>query len=62
MLITDTATSRTIQVGIASLAASDAGDPALIFAGTVLVVIPTALLVIVAQRFLVNGLARGVLR
>lgn len=62
LLITDTATSRTIQVGIASLAAADAGNPALIFAGTVLVVIPTALLVIFAQRFLINGLASGVLR
>lgn len=62
LLITDTSTSRTIQVGIASLAASDAGNPALIFAGSVLVVVPTALLVIFAQRFLINGLARGVLR
>ncbi len=61
LLITDTANSRTIQVGIASLAAADAGNPALIFAGSVLVVIPTALLVIFAQRFLVHGLARGVL-
>lgn len=62
LLITDTAGSRTIQVGIASLAAADAGNPARIFAGSVLVVIPTALLVIFAQRFLANGLARGVLR
>lgn len=62
LLITDTAAARTIQVGIASLAASDVGNPAVIFAGTALVVVPTMLLVIFAQRFLVNGLARGVLR
>lgn len=62
LLITDTAAARTIQVGISGLAASEVGNPAVIFAGAVLVVVPTMLLVVFAQRFLVNGLARGVLR
>lgn len=62
LLITDTDSARTIQVGIAELAASDTTNPSVLFAGTVLVVVPTMILVIVAQRFLVNGLARGVLR
>jgi ABC-type glycerol-3-phosphate transport system permease component len=62
LLITDTAAARTIQVGISQLALAEVGSPSVIFAGTVLVVVPTVLLVIVAQRFLVNGLARGVLR
>ena len=62
LLITDTNSARTIQVGIAQLAASDTSTPSVLFAGTVLVVVPTMVLVIVAQRFLVNGLARGVLR
>lgn len=61
LLITDSANARTIQVGISQLAASEVGDPAVIFAGTVLVIVPTVLLVILAQRFLINGLARGVL-
>lgn len=58
LLITDTAAARTIQVGISQLAASEVGSPSVIFAGAVLVVIPTMVLVIVAQRFLVNGLGR----
>lgn len=62
LLITDSAASRTIQVGISQLAASESGSPAVIFAGAVLVVIPTTVLVITAQRFLVSGLARGALR
>ncbi|MDH6622264.1 ABC-type glycerol-3-phosphate transport system permease component [Streptomyces sp. LBL] len=62
LLITDTAAARTIQVGISQLAASEAGSPSVIFAGAVLVVVPTMLLVIFAQRFLINGLSRGVLR
>ena len=62
LLITDTASARTIQVGISELAASEVGNPPVIFAGAVLVVVPTMLLIIFAQRFLINGLARGVLR
>lgn len=62
LLITDNSSSRTIQVGISQLAASDSNSPATIFAGAVLVVVPTIVLVIVAQRFLINGLARGSLR
>ncbi|MFI6932896.1 carbohydrate ABC transporter permease [Streptomyces sp. NPDC050287] len=62
LLITDTAAARTIQVGISQLAASEAGSPSVIFAGAVLVVVPTMLLVVFAQRFLINGLTRGVLR
>lgn len=62
LLITDTASTRTIQVGISELAASEVGNPPVIFAGAVLVIVPTILLVVLAQRFLVNGLARGVLR
>lgn len=62
LLITDNASSRTVQVGISQLAASESSSPATIFAGAVLVVVPTIALVIVAQRFLVNGLARGALR
>ena len=61
LLITDSAAARTIQVGISQLAASEVGEPSVIFAGAVLVIIPTILLVILAQRFLINGLARGVL-
>lgn len=61
LLITDSDAARTIQVGISQLAASEASSPSVIFAGSVLVVLPTAALVLLAQRFLVNGLARGVL-
>lgn len=62
LLITDTDTARTVQVDVSQLAASEASTPAVLFAGTVLVVAPTALLVIAAQRFLVTGLARGLTR
>ncbi|AAT88544.1 hypothetical protein ATY41_11865 [Leifsonia xyli subsp. xyli] len=62
LLITDSVAVRTIQVGVSQLDASEASEPSVIFAGAVLVVIPTIALVIAAQRFLVNGLARGALR
>lgn len=62
LLITDSAAARTLQVGISQLAESESSQPSVIFAGTVLVVVPTIALVVFAQRFLVNGLARGTLR
>jgi multiple sugar transport system permease protein/sn-glycerol 3-phosphate transport system permease protein len=62
LLITDTAAARTIQVGLSQLASSEASNPSVIFAGAVLVVIPTMILVIAAQRFLINNLARRALR
>lgn len=62
LLITDTAAARTVQVGISQLASSEVSSPSVIFAGTALVVTPTVILVIAAQRYLVNGLSRGVLR
>lgn len=62
LLITDSAEARTIQVGLSQLVTSEGASPAVIFAGTALVVVPTIVLVIAAQRFLVNGLSRGVLR
>ncbi len=62
LLITDSEKARTIQVGISQLASSEVGSPSVIFAGTALVVVPTVILVIAAQRYLVNGLSRGVLR
>ena len=62
LLITDTAAARTIQVGISQLATSESSTPSVIFAGAILVVLPTIALVIGAQRFLINGLSRGTLR
>jgi len=61
LLITDSANARTIQVGLSQLVTSEGASPSVIFAGTALVVAPTIILVIAAQRFLVNGLSRGVL-
>jgi len=62
LLITDTEKARTLQVGISQLASSEVSSPSVIFAGTALVVAPTVILVIAAQRYLVNGLSQGVLR
>ena len=57
LLITDTPEQRTVQVGLAQLAAGESTTPAVVYAGTLVVLLPTLLLVLVGQRFLVRGLA-----
>ncbi|GAA1683199.1 carbohydrate ABC transporter permease [Streptomyces yatensis] len=60
LLITDSPQRRTIQVGLAQLVVDQATTPAVIYAGTLLVLLPTLLLVLFGQRFLVRGLASRV--
>lgn len=57
LLITDSPERRTIQVGLAQLVSGESTSPAVIYAGTLLVLLPTLLLVLAGQRFLVRGLA-----
>ncbi|MFG2963364.1 carbohydrate ABC transporter permease [Streptomyces sp. NPDC048288] len=60
LLITDSPTRRTVQVGLAQLVVDQATSPAVIYAGTLLVLLPTLVLVLFGQRFLVRGLAARV--
>lgn len=62
LLITDSAVNRTVQVGLAQLARAENGSPAVTFAGTAFVLIPTIALVILGNRFLVEGMARGAIK
>lgn len=57
LLITDSPQNRTVQVGLSQLVASESATPGVVYAGTLLVLLPTLLLVLLGQRFLVNGLA-----
>jgi len=57
LLITDSPQNRTVQVGLSQLVASESATPGVVYAGTLLVLAPTLLLVLLGQRFLVNGLA-----
>ncbi|MEV6167958.1 carbohydrate ABC transporter permease [Streptomyces sp. NPDC051954] len=60
LLITDSPSRRTVQVGLAQLVVDQATSPAVIYAGTLVVLLPTLLLVLFGQRFLVRGLAARV--
>lgn len=57
LLITDSPDKRTVQVGLAQLAIGESTTPEVIYAGTLLVLLPTFLLVVAGQRWLVRGLA-----
>lgn len=62
LLITDSPANRTVQVGLAQLVSGESMSPAVISAGTALVLIPTVVLVVVGQRFLLSGLVTAALR
>lgn len=59
LIVTESPGSRTAQVGVASLADSSVIDIGSLLAGTVLVSLPTVLLLIFGQQNLVKGLTQG---
>ncbi|GAA1964843.1 carbohydrate ABC transporter permease [Kitasatospora viridis] len=62
LIITRTAQMQTLQIGLASLRSADNADPGLILAGVLLSLLPTLLLVVFGQRFIVRGLTAGAVR
>jgi sn-glycerol 3-phosphate transport system permease protein len=62
LLIGDSASRRTLQIGISQLNDVEAADPGLILAGVTLSILPTLAIVIFGQRFIVRGLTAGAIR
>lgn len=63
LLVTgDSPTKQTIQIGISQLKSADSNNPGLVLAGVVLALIPTVLLVLFGQRFIVRGLTAGAVK
>lgn len=58
LIITDTADSRTIQVGISQLTNSELTNPGVLLAGVAMVLLPTLILVVAGQRALLSSLSR----
>jgi sn-glycerol 3-phosphate transport system permease protein len=62
LIMTRSSQMQTLQIGLTSLRDADATDPGLILAGVLLSVLPTLLLVVFGQRFIVRGLTAGAVR
>jgi sn-glycerol 3-phosphate transport system permease protein len=62
LLITSTPRMQTLQIGITQLQNAEAADPGLVLAGVTLSLLPTLLLVVFGQRFIVRGLVAGASR
>ncbi|MET9275323.1 carbohydrate ABC transporter permease [Kribbella sp. NPDC003557] len=62
LLIGDSASRRTLQIGISQLNDAEAADPGLILAGVTLSILPTLAIVVFGQRFIVRGLTAGAIR
>lgn len=62
LLATNKPSMQTVQIGLRALAGNESSDPGLAMAGTVLAVIPTMLLLLLAQRHIVRGLTGGAVK
>ena len=62
LLITARPQNQTVQIGIGQLQTSDADNPGMVLAGVVLALLPTLLLVVFGQRFIVRGLTAGAVK
>ena len=62
LLVTDDPKMQTLQLGMAQLNNSESADPRLILAGVACSVLPTLLLVVFGQKFIVKGLTSGAVK
>jgi sn-glycerol 3-phosphate transport system permease protein len=62
LLVTDDPKMQTLQLGMSQLNNSEAADPRLILAGVACSVLPTLLLVVFGQKFIVKGLTSGAVK
>jgi sn-glycerol 3-phosphate transport system permease protein len=62
LLVTDTPKMQTLQLGLSQLKNSESSDPRLILAGVAASIVPTLLLVVFGQRFIVKGLTAGAVK
>jgi sn-glycerol 3-phosphate transport system permease protein len=62
LIVSDRATTRTVQIGIRALENGEALDRGLVAAGALIALIPTILVLLLAQRHIVRGLTAGALK
>lgn len=62
LLVTRSAAQQTLQIGITQLQDAEAGNPGLVMAGVALSVVPTVLIVLFGQRYIVRGLTAGAVK
>lgn len=62
LLITHTPSQQTLQIGISQLQDAEAGNPGLVVAGVALSLLPTLLIVLFGQRYIVRGLTAGAVK
>lgn len=62
LLVTESPSSRTVQVGIAALSDSLSVDVGSVLAGLAFVSVPMLILVILGQRLLKKGLTQGAVK
>ena len=59
LLVSRSPEMQTVQIGLAQLNGVDANDPGMVLAGATLALLPTLIITIFCQRFIVRGLTAG---
>jgi sn-glycerol 3-phosphate transport system permease protein len=62
LVVSDRANMRTVQIGLRALWNAESTDLGLLMAGAVIALVPTAILLFAAQRYLVRGLTAGAVK
>lgn len=62
LLVTNDDKMRTVQIGISMLKDNEAADYGLVLAGAILILIPTVLVFIIGQKYLVKGMTAGAVK
>jgi sn-glycerol 3-phosphate transport system permease protein len=62
LLVTQSNSVRTVQIGLRQLSASDISKADIVFAGTVLAALPIFVVLLIFQRSLVRGLTQGAVK
>lgn len=62
LLVTNSDTYRTVQIGLAGLASQEIGSINVVMAGTIIALLPMLVVIVLFQRQLVRGLMQGALK
>lgn len=62
LLVTNDDEMRTVQIGISMLKDNEAADYGLVLAGAIMILVPTVLVFILGQKYLVKGMTAGAVK
>jgi len=62
LLVTNSPENRTVQIGISMLQFSDNQDLGMVFAGVIMIILPSIVIFIIGQKQLIKGITSGAVK